>query len=137
MIRRPPRSTRTDTLFPYTTLFRSEAGDILTVSELGFGKRTPIAQFPRRGRGGQGVIGQALSAKTGRLIGAVTVDDSHEVMLIAEDGTLIRLKTTDVRSMGHNTQGLLLLPPQVDSRHVRIGRLLTEEDEEQGGEEAA
>src|SRR3546814_20314104 len=55
-------------------LIVAEAGDILTVSELGFGKRTPIAQFPRRGSGGQGVIGQALSDQTGRLIGAGTVE---------------------------------------------------------------
>src|SRR3546814_17227290 len=87
MIRRPPRSTRTDTLFPYTTLFRS-------------------------------------------LIGAVTVDDSHEVMLIAEDGNLIRFKTTDVRSMGRNTQGVRLMRPQDDSRLVSIGRILTEDDDE-------
>src|SRR3546814_1419365 len=134
MVRRPPIPKRTVTPFPYTTLFRSlvvaEAGDVLTVSELGFGKRTPIAQFPRRGRGGQGAIGQALSDKTGRLIGAVTVDDSHEVMLIAEDANLIRFKTPDVRPMGRNTQGVRLMRPQDDSRLVSIGRFLTAYDDD-------
>ncbi|NGY06182.1 DNA gyrase subunit A [Solimonas terrae] len=118
-------------------LIVAEAGDILTVSEFGYGKRTPIAQFPRRGRGGQGVIGQALSDKTGRLIGAVTVDDSHEVMLIAEDGNLIRFRTTDVRSMGRNTQGVRLMRPQDDSRLVGIDRILAEDDDELVAEAAA
>src|SRR3546814_4246007 len=75
--------------------------------------------------------------KTGRLIGAVTVDDSHEVMLIAEDGNLIRFKTTDVRSMGRNTQGVRLMRPQDDSRLVSIGRILTADDDELVVEEAA
>ncbi len=110
-------------------LIVAEAGDILTVSEFGFGKRTPIAQFPRRGRGGQGVIAQALSDKTGRLIGAVTVDDTHEVMLISESGSLIRFRTTDVRSLGRNTQGVRLMRPQDNDRLVGIDRILAEDDE--------
>ncbi|WP_028079036.1 DNA gyrase subunit A [Solimonas soli] len=111
-------------------LIVAEAGDILTVSELGYGKRTPIDQFPRRGRGGQGVIGQALSDKTGRLIGAVTVDDNHEVMLISESGVLIRFKTTDVRTMGRNTQGVRLMRPQDGDRLVGVDRILAEDDDE-------
>ncbi|MFT4048104.1 MAG: DNA gyrase subunit A [Solimonas sp.] len=110
-------------------LIVAEAGDILTVSELGYGKRTPIEQFPRRGRGGQGVIGQSLSDKTGRLIGAVTVDDSHEVMLISEAGVLIRFRTTDVRTMGRNTQGVRLMRPQDSDRLVGVDRILAEDDE--------
>ena len=113
-------------------LIVAEAGDILTVSEFGYGKRTPIAQFPLRGRGGQGVIAQALSDKTGRLVGAVTVDDSHEVMLIAEDGNLIRFKTTDVRSMGRNTQGVRLMRPQDKSRLVSMDRIDADDDGEVG-----
>src|SRR3546814_15760168 len=77
----------------------------------------------------------ALSDKTGRLIGAVTVDDSHEVMLIADDGNLIRFKTTGVRSLGPNTQGVRLMRPPDDSRHVSIGRILTEDDDALAEEE--
>ncbi|HEX4894823.1 MAG TPA: DNA gyrase subunit A [Solimonas sp.] len=104
-------------------LIVAEGGEILTVSELGYGKRTPVDQFPRRGRGGQGVIAQALTDKTGRLIGAVTVDDSHEVMLISESGILIRFKTTDVRSMGRNTQGVRLMRPDEGDRLVGVDRI--------------
>ncbi|NKF22681.1 DNA gyrase subunit A [Solimonas marina] len=112
------------------SLIVAKEGDILTVSEFGYGKRTPVEQFPLRGRGGQGVIGQALSDKTGRLIGAVTVDDSHEVMLISEFGVLIRFKTTDVRTMSRNTQGVRLMRPQDGDRLVGADRFLVEDDDE-------
>ncbi|MDD3762176.1 MAG: DNA gyrase subunit A [Nevskiales bacterium] len=111
-------------------LIVADNGDILTVSEFGYGKRTPVDQFPRRGRGGQGVIAQALADKTGRLIGAVTVDDSHQVMLISEKGILIRFKTTDVRSMSRNTQGVRLMRPDEDDRLVGVDSIIAEEEEE-------
>jgi len=94
--------------------------DVLTVSEYGYGKRTAIDQFPLRGRGGMGVIAQALSDKTGSLVGAVEVTDGHEVMLISEAGNLIRFKTTDVRAMGRNTQGVRLMKPVDGDRLVGI-----------------
>ena len=77
----------------------------------------------RRGRGGQGVIAQSLSDKTGRLIGAVAVGDSDEVMLISEAGILIRFKTSDVRSMGRNTQGVRLMRPGENDRLVGVDRI--------------
>ncbi len=109
--------------------------EILTVSELGYGKRTPVAQFPRRGRGGQGVIAQALSEKTGRLIGAVAVGDDDEVMLISESGILIRFKTSDVRTMSRNTQGVRLMRPTDGDRLVGVDRIDGEDAE--GAEDAA
>ncbi|MDM4771120.1 DNA gyrase subunit A [Solimonas sp. SE-A11] len=106
-----------------------ETGDILTVSEFGFGKRTPIDQFPKRGRGGQGVIGQALTDKTGRLIGAVTVDDRHELMLISESGNLIRTRASEVRIAGRNTQGVRIMRPVDGDRLVGVDRYVAEDDE--------
>ena len=113
----------------------ADGGEILTVSEYGYGKRTPIDQFPRRGRGGQGVIAQALSDKTGNLVGAIEVHDGHQVMLISEAGVLIRFKTTDVRTMGRNTQGVRLMRPDDSDRLVGIDRVETEteESEVEGG----
>ena len=110
-------------------LIVADGGEVLTVSEYGYGKRTPIDQFPRRGRGGQGVIAQALSDKTGNLVGAIEVHDGHEVMLISEAGVLIRFRTTDVRTMGRNTQGVRLMRPGDDDRLVGIDRVETEEPE--------
>jgi DNA gyrase subunit A len=100
----------------------AQGSEILTVSELGYGKRTPVDQFPRRGRGGQGVIAQALSEKTGRLI-----DD--EVMLISEAGILIRFRTSDVRTMGRNTQGVRLMRPDDGDRLVGVDRIEGEDAE--------
>jgi DNA gyrase subunit A len=96
--------------------------DILVVSEYGYGKRTPIEQFPLRGRGGMGVIAQALTDKTGDLIGAVTVDDRHEVMLISEAGVLIRTRASEVRIAGRNTQGVRLMRPDDGDRLVGVDR---------------
>ncbi|MDP9143052.1 MAG: DNA gyrase subunit A, partial [Pseudomonadota bacterium] len=110
-------------------LIVADGGDILTVSEFGYGKRTPVDQFPRRGRGGQGVIAQALSDKTGRLIGAVAVTSSDEVMLISEAGILIRFKTSDVRNMGRNTQGVRLMRPDDGDRLVGVDRIDGEDAE--------
>lgn len=103
--------------------------DILTITEQGFGKRTPIEQFPLRGRGGQGVIAQAVTEKTGDLVSAVAVDDSHEIMLITENGTLIRTRAAEVRIAGRNTQGVRIMRPDKDDRIVSIDRFAVEEDE--------
>ena len=103
-------------------------GDILTVSEYGFGKRTPVDQFPRKGRGGQGVIGQQLNDKTGRLIGALVVDDSHDIMLISESGNLIRTRASEVRIAGRNTQGVRIMRPVDGDRLVGLDRIESEDD---------
>jgi DNA gyrase subunit A len=103
--------------------------DILTITEQGFGKRTPIEQFPLRGRGGQGVIAQAVTEKTCDLVSAVAVDDSHEIMLITENGTLIRTRAAEVRIAGRNTQGVRIMRPDKDDRIVSIDRFAVEEDE--------
>ncbi|HEY1075922.1 MAG TPA: DNA gyrase subunit A [Fontimonas sp.] len=111
-------------------LIVADGGEILTVSELGYGKRTPVDQFPRRGRGGQGVIAQSLSDKTGRLIGAVQVGERDEVMLISEAGILIRFKVGGVRSMGRNTQGVRLMRPDEGDRLVGVDRIDGEDAED-------
>ncbi len=112
------------------SLIVADKGEILTVSELGYGKRTAIDQFPRRGRGGQGVIAQRLTDKTGNLVGAIEVEEGHQVMLISEAGILIRFKTTDVRSMGRNTQGVRLMRPDKNDRLVGLDRVEVEDEAE-------
>jgi DNA gyrase subunit A len=113
-------------------------GDVLTVSSQGYGKRTPIAQFPLRGRGGQGVIAQALNAKTGDLVGALPVNDAHEIMLITESGNLIRTRASEVRVAGRNTQGVRIMRPDAGDRLVGLDRIETEaEDDVAAGDGAA
>jgi DNA gyrase subunit A len=110
-------------------LIVARQGDILTVSEQGYGKRTPIDGFPLRGRGGQGVIAQSLSDKTGDLIGAVEVDDSHDIMLISDGGRLIRVAAKEIKTLGRNTQGVRVARPTDGDRLVSLDRMAPESSE--------
>ncbi|MDR3388887.1 MAG: DNA gyrase subunit A [Rudaea sp.] len=89
-------------------------GDILTATQRGFGKRTELAEYPRKGRGTQGVIAIQCSARNGNLVGAVQLDTAHELMLISNQGTLVRTRAAEVARVGRNTQGVTLirLPPE-------------------------
>ncbi len=84
-------------------------GDILTASERGYGKRTPVAEYPRKGRGTQGVLAIKTSARNGKLVGAIQLSDHHEVLLISDGGTLVRTKASGISQVGRNTQGVTLI----------------------------
>ena len=96
---------------------------ILTASRNGFGKRTGLAGFPRRGRGGQGVIAMQASERNGELIGAVQVSDCDELMLISDQGTLVRTRVGEVSMSGRNTQGVTLIKLGKDEHLVGLVRL--------------
>ena len=113
-------------------LIVADGADILTVSEYGYGKRTAIDQFPVRGRGGQGVIAQALSSKTGRLVSAVEVSDDHQIMLISDAGHLIRTQAAEVKRLGRNTQGVRIARPAEGDRLVGLDRIVPEAMESNG-----
>jgi len=82
---------------------------VLTATERGYGKRTPLSKYPRKGRGIQGVIGIQCSERNGNLVGAVELDDAHEVMLISNQGTLVRTRANEIAKVGRNTQGVTLI----------------------------
>ena len=86
-----------------------ESKAVLTATEHGFGKRTPIAEYTRHGRGGQGLIAIQVSERNGSLVGAVLVDDNDEVMLISTGGVLIRTAVAQIREQGRSTQGVTLI----------------------------
>ncbi|MGY8788863.1 MAG: DNA gyrase C-terminal beta-propeller domain-containing protein, partial [Pseudomonadales bacterium] len=86
-----------------------ENGQILAVSENGYGKRTVVTEFPTKGRGGKGVIGIQASARNGQIVGAVQVFEGDEIMLISDKGTLVRTRTDEVSSQGRATQGVRLI----------------------------
>jgi DNA gyrase subunit A len=88
---------------------KDESRSVLTATQKGFGKRTPISEYPRHGRGGQGVIAIQTSERNGSVIGAVLVDDQDEVMLISTGGVLIRTEVAQIREMGRSTQGVTLI----------------------------
>jgi DNA gyrase subunit A len=82
-----------------------------------------IDHFPLRGRGGQGVIAQALSEKSGKLIGAVEVHDRHEIMLISDGGRLIRIAASEIKQLGRNTQGVRIARPTEGDKLVGLDRI--------------
>jgi DNA gyrase subunit A len=84
-------------------------GDILTASEHGFGKRTPVEDYPRKGRGTQGVIALQTTERNGRLVGAIQLSEHHEVLLISDGGTLVRTRASEIAQVGRNTQGVTLI----------------------------
>jgi DNA gyrase subunit A len=88
---------------------RDESRSVLTATEFGYGKRTPISEYTKHGRGGQGLIAIQASDRNGRLVGAVLVDDSDEVMLISTRGVLIRMAVSQIREQGRSTQGVTLI----------------------------
>jgi len=99
-----------------------DEASILTATENGFGKRTLSSDYPCKGRGGQGVISIQTSDRNGATIGAVQVKDTDEIMLISNAGTLVRTGVADVRVMGRNTQGVMLIR-LTDEKLVEVERV--------------
>jgi DNA gyrase subunit A len=107
-------------------------GVILTVSENGYGKLTEALEFPLHGRGGQGVIALQLSERNGRMVGAMQVQASDDVMLISEGGTLVRTAVAQVSTLSRNTQGVRLMRVDDADRVVGMARVehINGEDDE-------
>ncbi|WP_268797332.1 DNA gyrase subunit A [Pseudomonas huanghezhanensis] len=114
-------------------LIPEEGSEILTASERGFGKRTAISEFPEYKRGGQGVIAMVSNDRNGRLVGAVQVQNGEEIMLISDQGTLVRTRVDEVSSLGRNTQGVTLIKLAKDEKLVGLERV--QEPSEVEGEE--
>jgi DNA gyrase subunit A len=111
-----------------------DAGPILTATQNGYGKLTPQEEFPRKGRGGQGVIAIQTSERNGKLVGALQVSTDDEVMLITSAGTLVRTPIADISVMGRNTQGVRLIRLDEGDRLVWIERVEALQDEENNEE---
>ena len=90
-------------------LIVAEQGYILTASENGFGKLTPLEEFPTHGRGGQGVIALQITDRNGRMVGALQVGLDDEIMLMSQNGALVRTPVKDISVVGRNTQGVRLI----------------------------
>ncbi len=86
-----------------------EQGSILTATENGYGKRTPIAEFRAIGRGGQGVIAIQANDRNGKMVGAKQINANDELMLITDRGVLVRIRAAEISMIGRNTQGVRLI----------------------------
>ena len=100
-----------------------EEGSILTSTENGFGKRTVVSDYPLKGRGGQGVISIKTNERNGEIVGAVQVKADDEIMMITDNGTLVRIAVDDVSEMGRNTQGVRLIRLTKGEKLVEIEKI--------------
>jgi DNA gyrase subunit A len=111
-----------------------EAGEVLSVAEKGIGKRTPVDQYRLQKRGGKGIINLKVSEKTGEVIGAKQVRAEDGLMLITQEGKIIRIAVDGVRVSARSTQGVKLIDLEGEDRLVSIARLSEREDEVVGEE---
>ena len=108
---------------------RDERLNVLTATEHGYGKRTPIADYTRHGRGTKGMIAISTSERNGAVVGAVLVEETDEVMLISTGGVLIRSKVEQVRETGRSAQGVRLINLDDGTKLAGIEKVI-ETDEE-------
>ncbi len=111
-------------------------GRVLTVSENGYGKRTHVDEFPTKGRGTQGVIGMQTSDRNGSLVGAIQVYDGNEMMLISDQGTLVRCRTDEVSELGRNTQGVRVIRLKDGEQLVGLARIEDSDEEDDSAEQS-
>ena len=113
-----------------------EGGRVLTVSENGYGKRTEMSEFPTKGRGTKGVIAMQTSERNGTLVGAVQVFDGDQLMLISNQGTLVRTRADEISVLGRNTQGVRVIRTKTDESLVSVERIEEPEDDDELATEA-
>jgi len=101
-----------------------ETGEVLCASANGYGKRTPVDDFPTKKRGGKGVIAIKTSERNGELVGAVAIDESKELMLISDGGTLVRTRASEVARTGRNAQGVRLI--RLGNEEILVGVVAVE-----------
>lgn len=110
-------------------------GEVLTITEKGFGKRTPVQEYSIHHRGGQGIIAHALSEKTGNIAGTAVVDEDNDVLIITDDGVMIRTAVSDIRRCGRSSRGVIVMRTG-DNVHVNaITRIERDEEHNISAEE--
>mgnify|MGYP001687513848 FL=1 len=99
-------------------------GDLLVVTEKGYGKRTPVSEYPEHKRGGQGVFTIAMTSKKGNLVACRVVGPQHELMMVSEEGVVIRVKTSDISLLGRSTQGVKIMNIGESDRVSAVARMI-------------
>jgi DNA gyrase subunit A len=115
----------------------NEQQSVLTATENGFGKRTPITEYTRHGRGTKGMIAIQTSERNGKVVAATLVETTDEIMLITTGGVLIRTRVSEIREMGRATQGVTLIAVEDGTRLSGLQRVVESdvEDDQIGTEE--
>jgi len=114
-----------------------EGACVLSITELGYGKRTEVEEYRVQGRGGKGIKAMNLTAKTGALASQLLVKDDEDILLITDDGTVIRMPVDGISVLGRNTQGVRLMRVEEGCKVVCVARAEAEEEEAESVEETA
>ena len=114
-----------------------QGGDtsVMTVCENGYGKRTVLDEYRVQSRGGVGIISIHTTDRNGRVVGIVCVSGEDELMLITQQGKILRMPTSGTRLIGRATQGVRLIEIESDDRVVSVVRLAEREDEREDGQD--
>ena len=98
-------------------------GPVLTITENGYGKRTDLSEYPAKSRATKGVVSIKVSERNGKVVGAVQVDELDEIMVITDNGTLVRTRVNEVSVIGRNTQGVRLIRTSENELVVALQRI--------------
>ncbi|MBM4330395.1 MAG: DNA gyrase subunit A [Deltaproteobacteria bacterium] len=107
----------------------AQGASILSVTENGFGKRTPVEEYPLQNRGGKGVITIKTTQRNGKLVGVQQITEQDDAMLITDKGKIIRMRGEEISVIGRNTQGVKLIELEPGERVMAVTRLAEREDE--------
>lgn len=108
-----------------------KGAQVLSVTENGYGKRTPVEDFSIHHRGGGGILLHGLTDKTGLVAGVAVVDPENDIMMITDDGVIIRTPVEDIRQCGRNSQGVIVMRTGEDVKVISIARTDKEEEDEE------
>ena len=106
------------------------SGDLFVITEKGYGKRTPVSEYPEHKRGGQGVFTITMTDKKGELAGMKVVAPQHELMIVSEEGIVIRMKSGDISRLGRSTQGVRVMNVADSDRVVAVARMEVNQGQE-------
>jgi DNA gyrase subunit A len=112
---------------------QNETQSVLTATENGFGKRTPINEYTRHGRGTKGMIAIQTSDRNGKVVAATLVEPMDEIMMITTGGVMIRTRVSEIREMGRATQGVTLIAVEDGAKLSGLQRILEADSEDENG----
>ena len=98
-------------------------GDLFVITEKGYGKRTPISEYPEQNRGGQGVYTIQMTVKKGLLAGVKVIGPQHEIMIVSAEGIVIRVRANDISKLGRSTQGVRIMDVADGDRVMAVARM--------------
>jgi len=131
------RLQKLDEIVSTAVLDKGDPRDVLVVSQLGLGKRTPVDEYRPQGRNTQGVMTLKITDRNGPVVGVCVVDDDDEVMCISSEGVLIRVPVNNIRRTGRNAQGVKVVTPDEGSIVRAIAKVVREAQNSPEGEVVA